>query len=95
MMTMLSFGSGSHLVSKSTRKTDIPAKILKHFADKICEPLSMIINNCIQQGIWPDIFKIEIVTPVKKVPKPIDMDDLRNISGLINLNKDMEKMVHG
>ena len=48
-----------------------------------------------QQGIWPDIFKIEIVTPVKKVPKPIDMDDLRNISGLINLNKDMEKMVHG
>ena len=43
-------------VSKSTRKTDIPARVLKHFADKICEPLSMIINACIQQGIWPDAF---------------------------------------
>ena len=41
-------------VSKSTRKTDIPARILKHFADKICEPLSMIINNCLQQGCLQD-----------------------------------------
>ena len=80
-------------VSKSTRKTDIPAKILKHFAAKICGPLSWIINNCLKQGIWPDIFKLEFVTPVKKVPSPQDIDDLRNISGLLNLNKVMEKII--
>ena len=80
-------------VSKSTRKTDIPARILKYFADKICDPLTLIINNCIQQGVWPDVFKVEIVTPVKKVPNPQDIDDLRNISGLLNLNKVMEKII--
>ena len=80
-------------MSKSTRKTDIQSKILKHFADKIYEPLTLIINNCIQQGVWPDVFKVEIVTPVKKVPNPQDIDDLRNISGLLNLNKVMEKII--
>ena len=80
-------------VSKSTRKTDIPAKILKHFAAKICGPLTWIINNCVIQGTWPDIFKLELVTPVKKVPIPQDIDDLRNISGLLNLNKVMEKII--
>ena len=53
----------------------------------------MIINNCIQQGVWPEIFKVEIVTPVKKVPNPQDIDDLRNICGLLNLNKVMEKII--
>merc|ERR1711860_99160 len=80
-------------VSKSTRKSDIPARILKRFAKRICGPLTMIINNCICQGIWPDIFKMEYVTPVKKVPNPQNIDDLRNISGLLNLNKVMEKIV--
>ena len=79
--------------SKSTRKSDIPAKILKHFSAKISKPLTMIINNCIQQGVWPEIFKSEIVTPVPKVPVPKNIDDLRNISGLMNLNKVMEKLV--
>ena len=39
------------------------------------------------------MFKVEIVTPVKKVPNPQDIDDLRNISGLLNLNKVMEKII--
>ncbi len=80
-------------ISKSTRNSDIPAKILKHFAKKICGPLTKIINNCLCQGIWPDIFKMEYVTPVKKVPDPKNIEDLRNISGLLNLNKVMEKIV--
>ena len=80
-------------ISKSTRKSDIPARILKRFAKRICGPLTKIVNNCICQGIWPDIFKMEYVTPVKKVPNPQNIDDLRNISGLLNLNKVMEKIV--
>ena len=57
------------------------------------KPLTQIINDCIQQGQWPRLFKSEIVTPVRKVPNPKDLDDLRNISGLMNLNKVMEKVV--
>ena len=45
------------------------------------------------QGLWPELFKSEIVTPVPKVPVPKTRDDLRNISGLMNLNKVMEKII--
>ena len=71
---------------------DIPAKILKCFSKKISKPLTQIINDSIQQGQWPALFKSEIVTPVRKVPNPKNLDDLRNISGLMNLNKVMEKV---
>ena len=79
--------------SKSTRKSDIPAKVLKIFAGKICKPLTKIVNNCIQQGVWPSVYKTEIITPVPKVTNPQSIDDLRNISGLMNLNKVLEKLV--
>ena len=79
--------------SKSTQKLDIPAKVLKYFSGKISKPLTKIINNCIQQGVWPSIYKSEIVTPVPKVPNPQSIDDLRNISGLMNLNKVLEKLI--
>ena len=48
---------------------------------------SVIINNCIQSGTWPDFLKHEMVTPIPKVPQPKVIDDLRNISGLMNVNK--------
>ena len=50
-----------------------------------------VINTSIKQGSWPDVFKLEVVTPVPKVPKPKTIDDLRNISGLLNLNKILKK----
>ena len=78
--------------NKSCRKTDVPAKVLKSFAKLLCGPLTVIINNCIQSGTWPDYLKHEMVTPIPKVPHPKVIDDLRNISGLMNVNKVMEKV---
>ena len=79
--------------NKSNVENDVPAKILKHFAKQIAKPLADIINDSIQQGCWPDILKLEIVTPVPKVFPPKQIDDLRNISGLINLDKIAEKII--
>ena len=53
----------------------------------------MIINNAISNGIWPDILKTEIVTRIPKVNEPKEIDNLRNISGLISFNKVMEKLI--
>ena len=78
--------------NKSCRKNDVPAKIFKKYADLLCKPLAIIINNCIQSGVWPDYLKHEIVTPIPKVPHPKVIDDLRNISGLMNINKIIEKV---
>ena len=82
-----------HINTKtSTIPGDIPASILKQIADKISLPLSDIINSCIEKGQWPDIWKVEAVTPIPKVHPTISIDDLRNISGLVNLNKVTEKI---
>ena len=66
---------------------------MKRIAPVISQPLAFIIYNCLLQGCWPDIFKLELVTPIPKVPVPQDIDDLRNISGLMNLNEVMEKLI--
>ena len=79
--------------SKSNVKDDIPSKVLKSFAENLAEPVADVINASLQQGIWPDMFKLEVVTPIPKVHPARKIDDLRNISGLLNLNKIAEKII--
>ena len=79
--------------SKSNIKGDVPAKLLKQFAEQIAIPVADVINSSLKQGIWPNIFKLEIVTPVPKVYPPKNIDELRNISGLLNLDKIAEKII--
>ena len=79
--------------NKSSINGDVPAKILKHFAQLLGKPVTHVLNTSIRQGCWPDIFKHEIVTPVPKVFPPKNIDDLRNISGLLNLDKVAEKII--
>ena len=78
---------------KATTRNDIPAVIFKRFAKQLSVPICDLINSCIKEGVWPDIFKKEIVTPVPKVFPPLKIEDLRNISGLITLNKIAEKCI--
>ena len=79
--------------NKSNVEGDIPAKVLKHFSKFLAKPVTNVINSMIQQGCWPDILKIENVTPVPKKFPPKNVDELRNISGLLNLDKIAEKII--
>ena len=79
--------------NKSNVQGDIPAKLLKHFAASLAKPVANVIFASIRQGIWPDILKLEMVTPVPKVHPPKNIEDLRNISGLLNLDKVAEKFI--
>ena len=79
--------------NKSNVEGDVPAKVLTHFAKQLAVPVAVVINSSIKQGCWPDIFKLEMVTPVPKVYPPKNIDDLRNISGLLNLDKISEKII--
>ena len=78
---------------KSNVKGDVPARILKQFAGELSRPVTVVINSSLRQGIWPNIYKLEIVTPVPKVFPPMDIEQLRNISGLLNLDKVAEKLI--
>ena len=72
---------------------DIPLKIVSKFSNEFSRPLAHIINQCINQGIYPDIWKVEYVTPVPKIFPPEHLNDLRKISGLLNFSKITDKIL--
>ena len=67
--------------------------VFKYFGVELAKPVTDVVNSSLRQGIWPSIYKMEIVTPVPKVYPPKTMDELRNISSLSNLDKVAEKLV--
>ena len=60
----------------------IPSKCLKLAANHIYEALTMVFNNSLQLGIFPDVFKISKVTPVGKGGNDLDPSNYRPISTL-------------
>ena len=80
-------------MKKSTILGDIPWRVIKEFSAEIAEPLANIFNSCTIEGIWPSMWKHEIVTPIPKVYPPQSTDDLRRISGTKNLSKIYESLL--
>ena len=74
-------------------QNDVPMKVISEFSVELAFPLSHIFNCCLKTGTYPDIWKIEAVTPVPKVFPPEQLKDLRKISGLLNIAKIMDKIV--
>ena len=73
--------------NKKTRKIEIPIKYLKIAVDVISPILSIIYNQCIITGSFPDILKIGEVIPIHKAgPKDI-CSNYRPISLLSHLQK--------
>jgi hypothetical protein len=77
----------------STVLNDIPAKIIKEFACELAKPLTDVINTMVSLGQYPNIWKIEIVSPVPKVYPTVLLNDLRKIAGLKNFSKIAEKII--
>ena len=79
--------------NKATVRGDLPAKLIKEFAAYLAEPFTDVINTSLRRGEYPQVYKYEISTPVPKVFPPERIDQMRNISGLLNFDKIMEKMI--
>ena len=73
--------------TRSTMDIDIENKLRKEVAVELATPLTHIINSCLKEQKWPQIYKHEIVTPVPKVPQPETLKDLRKISCTSDYNK--------
>ena len=72
---------------------DLPPKILQIFAAYLAEPLTDIINTGLLRGEYPEIYKFEYVTPVAKVYPCESVEQLRNISGLLQYDQVMESLI--
>ena len=77
----------------STIPRDIQVNILKQIANKITMPLTDIIRSFLEKGKWPDVWKVEAVTPIPKVLPTVRIENLRNINGLANQNIVTEKII--
>ena len=66
---------------------------MKQFAAYLADPFTDIVNTSIRRGEYPQIYKFEVCTPVPKCYPPKDTSQIRNISGLLNFDKQMEKLI--
>ena len=79
--------------TKSTFHLDLPNKVRKEFSVDVTAPLTDIINTSLRDGEYPQLWKIEYVTPVPKVTQPKTMKDLRKISSTSDFSKVYESFL--
>ena len=88
----------SKIISKMNHKAatiegDLPVKLIKEFSDELSLPLSHLISTSLSEGIYPNLWKIENITPVPKIYPPEKLKDLRKISHLVNFSKITDKAI--
>ena len=71
----------------------IPCAVLKYSIDTLAPYIVHLFNHCIQVGIFPDEFKIAIVTPLFKKGDNSSCDNYRGISVLPPLAKVFERIL--
>jgi hypothetical protein len=69
-----------HFASVSTLPIDIPEKLRRECSPHLASPMSKIINDSLNQSVYPSLWKHEWVTPAPKISNPQEITDLRKIS---------------
>ena len=77
--------------TKSTLPGDLPDKLRKEASLFLAEPVTHIFNACLNQGVYPEPWKMESVTPVPKKTKLEKLSDVRKISSTSDFSKIFEK----
>ena len=73
---------------------ELPARLRQEFNVELAGPAAIIFNNIAKTGIWPDSWKKEYGTVLKKVPSsPEDESQLRIISITYQLSTLMERFI--
>ena len=73
---------------------DISSKLLNVIAPVIIKPLTLLINQVLHTGIFPDKLKIAKVIPIYKKGDPQLFENYRPISLLPTISKVLEKIIH-
>ena len=72
----------------------IPHKCIKLAVDYIGEPVTVVFNYSLEQGIMPDILKVSRLTPILKGGDTTDPSNFRPISTLYSFAQIFEKLVY-
>ena len=74
----------------STHPIDLPSKLRKEYDIFLTLPLKDIFNSCLNEQTFPDLWKIEYVTPIKKIPQPLEISHMRKIACTSDYSKCFE-----
>ena len=72
---------------------DMSPNLLKSIKHEISKPITLIINQCFQKGIFPDKLKIAKVVPIYKCNDETALNNYRPISVLPSLSKVFERVI--
>ena len=72
----------------------ISIKLLKRIKHIIVQPLTLIINQSLTFGIYPDKFKISKIIPLHKKDDRTIVSNYRLISLLPTMSKIIERVMH-
>ena len=79
---------------RSCGSDNISNILLKEIAPILCEPLSIITNQSMHTGIFPDLMKLAEVVPLYKSKSRENETNYRPISLLTTMSKVVEKVVY-
>ena len=79
---------------KALGPRSIPATILKDNINVSVRPLTLILNQSFEQGIFPEILKIVKVLPIHKKENIVTVNNYRPISLLFVFSKIFEKAMY-
>ena len=79
---------------ENNKASDISIPILKKCSRYLLGHLSKFLNNFISNGIFPDILKRGIITPIYKKEDPRYLDNYRPVSTLPIFGKIYEKLIY-
>ena len=86
--------TNSLLPKSSCGHDDISTKFIKSIAPVLLQSITLIINQSLISGIFPDKLKIAKVIPLHKKECIMLMDNYRPVSLLTAISKIIEKVVH-
>ena len=78
---------------KSWVPGEIPGRLIKEFSPELAFPISIIFNDIIETGQWPNQWKTEIGVPLGKNSAPKSEDEIRVLSLTPLMSKTFEKFV--
>ena len=78
----------------SSGNDEISNKLLKAIGNELSKPLTIIINQCILTGIFPDLLKIAKVKPIFKRGDTAQLNNYRPISLLPTISKVFERVIY-
>ena len=78
----------------SSGNDEISNKLLKAIGNELSKPLTIIINQCLLTGIFPDLLKIAKVKPLFKRGDTAQLNNYRPISLLPTISKVFERVIY-